>query len=244
MRRLATTFLVAAGAALFAPAGAGATPISHTFDANNQGWVVVQNGAQTAVPFVATGGNPGGFVRYTDATAETGCFLMPPAAPCDFSFMGVAVPSLAANYGGTWSFDYKTSHAPSLDDNIFLTIEGGGGSWTKEIPPANSVAWQHYSGPLTEAGWEPCCGIPVDQAHFKTQLANAQAVIVDGDVYTGAGEQYSLDNFTLTDGPAVTPPPAGAPPAAAPPAAAPAKKKCKKGRKLKHGKCVKKKVRK
>jgi hypothetical protein len=248
-RKWAATLVIAAGAALIAPAAAGATPTSFPFDSSSQGWAVGQNNAATAAPFIATGGNPGGFIRYTDAIAETGC---PSAAPCDRSFLYVPMSPLTGNYGGSWSFDFKTSVAPSLDDNVFLFINGTSGQLQKEIPPANSLAWQHFSGPLTETGWTFCTSGDVcpaaTQAQFKSVLSSADAAGVSPDVYKGTGEQYSLDNFGLTDGPVVTPPPAATspaatPPAAAPPAAAPAKKKCKKDRKLKRGKCVKKKRR-
>src|SRR6266540_3942731 len=99
VRRWAATLLIAAGAALIAPAAAGATPISFPFDSSSQGWGVGQSNTATAAPFIATGGNPGGFIRYTDAIAETGC---PSAAPCDRSFLYVTMSPLTGNYGGSW----------------------------------------------------------------------------------------------------------------------------------------------
>jgi hypothetical protein len=241
-----TLCVVVAAGALIAPAAATATPFSYPFNDSNQNFTVLQSGASTPATLVLTGGNPGGFIRFTDAIAETGC---PTVAPCDPSLFEGPNPlpgPLTANYGGTWSFDFKTDVAPSVNKNVYLIIDSGGVGLVKSIPPANTTNWQHFSGSLTEPGWllydfGVGTSAPATEAQFKSVLSDAIATDVQPDVYTGSGEHYGLDNFVFTNGPQ----PAASPPAAATPAAtAPARKKCKKGRKLKHGKCVKKKVRK
>jgi hypothetical protein len=237
--------LIAAAVALIAPAAAAATPFSYPFNDSNQNFTVLQNGGSTPATLVLTGGNPGGFIRLTDAIAETGC---PSVAPCDPSLFEGPNPlpgPLTANYGGAWSFDFKTDVAPSVNKNVYLIIDSGGVGLVKSNPPANTTNWQHFSGSLTEPGWiyyDSFAGTtaPATEAQFKSVLSDAIDTDVQPDVYTGSGEHYGLDNFVFTNGPQ----PAASPPAAAPAATPPARKKCKKGRKLKHGKCVRKKARK
>ena len=133
--------------------------------------------------------------------------------PCEFS--GFRSPTLAtgaltANYGGTWSFDFKTDVAPTVDKKISLNMTDptGGDQLLKGMLPANTLTWQHFSGALTESGWifclqtggDPVCG-PATQAQFKGVLAKATHIEIFGEVNTGSGEHYGLDNFVFTDGP-------------------------------------------
>src|SRR5688572_20924007 len=57
--------------ALTAPASAGTTVLSSTFDESDEGWVAIQSPYEPAVTteptFSSTGGNPGGFVSVTDS---------------------------------------------------------------------------------------------------------------------------------------------------------------------------------
>ncbi len=227
--------------AVFAvPAAAAASPISYTFDSSNQGWRQELGGNENPAVHVPAGGNPAGFIQILDLDGESGC----PAAPCDFSYFlsPVFAPgTLAANYGGEWSFDYRANTAPT-DYLLSLYIYGAAGdNLVKHVTPANVLAFQRVAVPLTESQWQYClntvtCG-PASQAQTKGLLASATYLKLMVDTNQGAGELYGLDNVALTDGPPA-------------PAATPVKKKkCKKGRKLvktKKGKrkCKKKKRRK
>jgi hypothetical protein len=229
--------VVSALAAAGLPAEAGATPKSFTFDANAQGWKVFQNGTQSDPEFSSFGGNPGGYIRGLDATAENGC----PGAPCDYLFLyapPVPAGTYTNNYGGAWSFDFGSQlpAVPGPYGKLLISDAAGNAVIIKFAVPSTPV-FQHISGSLTEPGWTYCtpsavCG-PATQAQFKSVLTAATFTDIFADVdATGiSGERYALDNFTLTDGPPLV-----------------VKKKCKKGKKLRkiHGKkkCVKKKKKK
>jgi hypothetical protein len=202
--------------ALLVPAGAGATTLSYTFDANDQGWRVSQ-GDPTLVPptFSATGGNPGGYVSTVDTGAETGC--PPPGPSCDLVlwFGPDLTGGLAANYGGTFSLDYNTDLGP--DFVLSLRIPVGAGDDLRVDIPYIGTGWQHISVPLVESSWTYCisappgCGPPTE-AEFRGALASAIRLLILGDVVDGTGETYGLDNVILTDiHRPVPPPPVGVP---------------------------------
>ena len=233
---------------LIAPTNAVATPFSYSFNTSSQSFVVLQNGGSLPATFVSgggnTGGSPDGYIADTDAIAETGCPTM--VAPCDISlFEAPDPPPGTANYGGTWSLDFKTDAAPTAGKNVYLIINDSvGQGLVKAIPPANTTAWQHFSGSLTEPGWllydlGAGTSAPATQAQFKAVLADATATDVQPDVNTGSGEHYGLDNFVFTNGPVAAGPP---PPAVSAPTGqrAAALKKCaKKKSKSKKKKCKK-----
>jgi hypothetical protein len=232
----------AALAALALPAVADATPLSYTFDSSREGWRVSQdNGFNVAsASFQATGGNPGGHLTATDSGVETGC---PGGTPCDLLYFYSPVLtgiSLAGNYGGTASFDLRSSVEPEFGAE-FLLLPPGDVYLDGLISDPSGTTYHSLSIPLNEAGnWAVCpyaggtCSTP-DQATFKSLLGASDVVAVMGDVADGTGEDYDLDNVSLTDGP---PPP--------PPAVVPtARKKCKKKKKKRHAavakRCKKKK---
>lgn len=225
-RTIAITICAAALLAL--PAAAQATPISYTFDGNNQGWDVSQDGASsgTDAPWTASAGNPGGGLQQADTGAESGC----PANPCDLLwFYSPPVPgSLSPNYGGTFSFDLSISVAPAFQ--VLFTIQDTSGNVVRHFTDSVGPGYRHYSQPLTEADWEYCpSGDPcaaATQAQFQSVLASPRYHDIRVDAVDGIGEQYRLDNVTLTEPP---PPPAPAPPAPA------QKKKCKKKKSKKRG---------
>lgn len=219
---------------------AGATPISQTFDSNSLGWQADQGGiaATPFDPFDATAGNPGGGgLRITD-TGDDAC--EDETDPCAFAyFFSGALPTSASNYGGTLSFDFRSSAALPFQE-VFACITDSPDALRElcgfATYPSGSTAYQKLTLPLvsTSPVWDYCdynppfaCGSPT-AAQMTALLSGPTELIVSADQVEGIGEAYSLDNVAFTDGgPVVTPPTV---------ASATKPKKGKKGGKKKCGK--------
>jgi hypothetical protein len=224
--------------AVFALCGsASATPLSFSFDHGNEGWLQTQNNGNTmtSAGFQPNNGNPGGRLSARDTGQETGCPNPTPTAPCDLLFFySPVIPTLGGNYGGTGSFDLRSSLEPEFGAELLLLppppnyLDG-------LIPEDLGTNFNHLSISLTEtANWNVCpydggsCS-PPSQAEFKALIGATDRVAVMADVArNGTGETYDLDNVILTDGPPAMP---------APVTTTPHKKKCKK--KKRHGRAAK-----
>ena len=246
--------LLATTAILSFAAPADAVPLSYTFSGNNQGWQQSQDNGMTFSPagFSSSGGNPGGRLTARDSGSESGCSATPPG-PCNLLtfYSPFTDAELGANYGGTASFDLRSSVTPAFGAEFFL-LPGGPDYLDGLIPTDTGTGYHTLSIRLDETGpWNVCpyaggpCTEPT-QAVFQSLIADSDEVAVMVDVGPdGTGETYDLDNVTLTDG---GPPPPPPPPGATPPTQN-SKKKCKKndkgkksskGRAAKKGKCKKK----
>jgi hypothetical protein len=212
MRLVLLAFVIALGLS----GSAAATPLSYTFDWDNQGWF--QNQDQSSNNFVTagfepTGGNLGGHLSAEDMGSDSGC---PSGIPCNsLTFYSPSVPMhFGANYGGTASFDLRSSVSPMYAAE-FLLLPDGPKYLDGLVPEDLGTDWHHLSIPLKEtAGWSVCsystgnCSTPSSQTVFKNMLAasNQVAVMVDVGPNDASRETYDLDNVSLTDGP-VTPAP-------------------------------------
>ncbi len=240
-------FVLLVTAAVLAMAGtASATSLNYNFTGGNQGWQQAQNpanGPEGPAGFLASGGNPGGRLSTKDSGPETGCHLMPPEDPCQLlTFYSPFVPTLGANYGGTASFDLRSSVNPDFAAEFLLLAEGSD-YLDGLIPESSGTGYHRLSIQLNETDrWAVCpyaggACTPPSQAQFIGLIAATDAVAAIADVGPdGTGETYDLDNVSLTDGGPLPPPP---PPGSNPPPTTKKHKKCKKNKK-KHKKCKKK----
>jgi hypothetical protein len=228
---------LAAIAALGTAASASATSLSYTFDSGNQGWMQKQDTASPdSVPagFQAIGGNPGGHLSALDTGPEDGC---PDSSPCEtLTFFSPFVSKLGANYGGTGSFDLRSSVDPEFGADLVL-LPPGDNYLDGFIPESPGKSYNHLSIPLIETArltgklsWAMCpyagglCTAP-SQAQFQSLMGSSDEIAVIADVGpNGTGETYDLDNVTLTE---PSPPAPPVPPASH-------KKKCKKKKKKHH----------
>jgi hypothetical protein len=248
IRAFGLLVLAAAAAMLALAATAGATPLEYTFNGNNQSWQQAQdpaNGPFVSAGFQSSGGNPGGRLTARDTGAEDGC---PDSDPCQLlTFYSPMVPTLGANYGGTASFDLRSSVDPAFAAE-FLLLPEGTEYLDGLIPESLGTGYHHLSIQMSEAAnWAVCPYLggtctPPSQAQFMALIGATDRVAVIADVGPdGTGETYDLDNVTLTDGGPLPPPPNhGTPPHKKPKKckkkkhrghrAAAAKKKCKKKR--------------
>jgi hypothetical protein len=246
IRTIGVIVMLVMAAALTSAGSVSAAPLNFTFDSDNQGWLQNQDQASTnflPAGFQPTGGNPDGHLTAQDSGAEDGC---PDGAPCQLlTFYSPVVPSLGANYGGTASFDLRSSVPPAHAAELLL-LASPPNYLDGFISETVATTYQHLSIALSEtatiggkAAWEVCpyaggrCS-PASQMDFQNLIARSDGIAVMVDVSANqTGETYDLDNVALTDGPAQPPIP-------------PRKhKKCKKkkhrhARATKKGKCKKK----
>jgi hypothetical protein len=233
--------LVGLIAVLAMPALASATPLNYTFDASNEAWGQHQNPQSqiTSAGWLATGGNPGGHLSATDTASDAGCTTDGTGTPCNTLFFEsptLAVGGLTGNYGGTASFDLRSSVNPAFASEIEIGSTSLQALLSGVILETSGTTYHHLSIPLSETGaaWLYCATscVPPSQAQFKALLAAADFISVNADVGpltpTSTGETYDLDNVSLTDGLPQAP-------------AKPKKKKCKKKKKKKRAAVAKKK---
>src|SRR3954469_17988932 len=123
--KVSVLLLLAVAASLAIVGTAGATPLEYTFSGSNQSWQQAQdpaNGPFVGATFQPSGGNPGGRLTARDTGPEDGC---PDTDPCQLlTFYSPMVPTLGANYGGTASFDLRSSVDPAFAAE-FLLLPGG-----------------------------------------------------------------------------------------------------------------------
>lgn len=214
--------LFAAGLAL-AP-GAGALTASYEFTGSTQGWNVAQG---SGGPFAAPSYDPGGFIFAQDTGPDSGC---PDANPCNYFFFAgpPLVTTLAANYGGTISFDYSTNvFVPGATGILYIETSNSSGADLGYVFSIPGPGFQRISIPLIEtAGWRYCQNAPrtcapASRQQFETVLSAGVYTDVLADTIVGTGETYALDNFSIAELPA--PPKTN-------------KKKCRKGKKGDKGK--------
>jgi hypothetical protein len=230
VRRTCVGLLAACAVMLASSGSASATPLSFTFDSDNQGWTQSQDQADQSkfetAGFEASGGNPGGHLHARDSGPENGC---PGNDPCELlTFYSPLVIPLGGNYDGMASFDLRSSDPMPVSAAELLLFAAGDNYLDGLLPSQEGTDYNRFSIPLNEtANWTVCpyaggsC-TPPSQAQFKSLIGatDQTAVMVDiaGQDADGTGETYDLDNVTLTE---------GAPPPVTP---APQKKKCKKKR--------------
>lgn len=231
IRKISVLALLAVAVAVAIPGTASATPLEYTFSGNNQGWLQSQDNGTTvsAAGFQSSGGNPGGRLTAKDNGAETGC---PDLTPCNLlTFYSPLVSTLGSNYGGTASFDLRSSVNPAFAAE-FLLLPAGSDYLDGLVPETAGTDYHTLSIQMTEAAnWAVCpyaggaCHAP-SQTEFISLIGASDEIAVIVDVGPdGTGETYDLDNVVLTDGgPLPPPPPHGGTP---PPKKA---KKCKKKR--------------
>jgi hypothetical protein len=164
------------GTVVSAPTASAATIIS-TFDTSAEGWT--PNPGQATLSWVATGGNPGGHIRISDAGGGAVPFGSGAFAPA--AFLG----DLSSFLGGTLSLDMATF--------------GGGGATFASFGRIQLSAWRPFSAPLTAAAWGKT------EQEFLAILANVTSIGVPTDAFDG-GDTIGIDNFAITDASAVPEP--------------------------------------
>ncbi len=176
------------------PAFAGT--IVSTFNANSEGWLVADDGANTSVTYLAAGGNPGGAIQRMDASLVGYMHFQAPA-----KFLG----NVSAYYNGTLSYDLLQSVTDTDPTWYYRELIQGAGLLilhTVGLAP-DTTNWRHFSVPLNAAaGWivvptiEDYSGPAVTDAQFQAVLANVTGLYITGDLISG-NDVARLDNVVL-----------------------------------------------
>ena len=191
MNQGAVLFCWALALASCRPGPARADFIRSSFDSGGEGWGV---GGGVAA-WQATGGNPGGYLQYTDTIdgAPTLTALAPAA------FLG----DLSAYDRGTLAFDSIFFSGNGNFDPKFGRVQISNGSLmaTLDLAPLDPImTWATYSATLNAASWG------VSQVIWSQILANVTAINIALESKDKAGEVMGLDNVVLATNAAVPEP--------------------------------------
>jgi hypothetical protein len=186
--RAAVVSCAAAAGFCVVPAISSAKTIQSTFNKNLQGWTVIGDPATGSPSWVATGGNPGGYLSAVDGGQGVDMLAVAPK-----SFRG----KKGAFYGGTLRFDRQIDNtsggsyfAPPED----VLLIGDGGTevhFTLATPPGASWTRQQ----ITLLPQDTSDG--TSAATLQAVLSNLTAVQIEIE-YIGGGETDDLDNVVLT----------------------------------------------
>jgi hypothetical protein len=165
--------------------------VQSTFDTGDDGWRV---GDLTGVPpliapaYLATGGNPGGFIQAQDVFWWTS-FVAPA------SFLG----DQSAAYGGELRFD-QSELPNSGGPTPWVALVGGGLQlgYAGVIPGSQ---WTPMVVPLRPGGWiVGATLLPATDAQLLAVLSSLTALRINADYLDGA-DQVGLDNAMLLSAP-------------------------------------------
>lgn len=125
----------------------GLAPITSTFDTDADAWRTTDGATLSPLPtFVATGGNPGGFIRGVDGDGSYWYWDAP----------GKFLGNRLSSYGRILSFDlrqHRTDSPAGERPDIILTGPGGT-QLVYNTAPSPGSNWTSYSVVLVEtAGW-------------------------------------------------------------------------------------------
>ena len=161
-------------------------PIVSSFDTDDEGWLVNPALAATA-NFVATGGNPGGYLEVTDGPGVG--LLANVTAPSKF------LGDLRVYDYGTLSFDTIAFEASDTNTNFgIVEISNGIDTASYQLVPNGEPlpTWTTYTATFSASTWG------VTQATWDSILAAVTEIRVILDYVGAVGESAGFDNFTLT----------------------------------------------
>lgn len=166
-----------------------AAAISSTFDSDAEGWIGIPG--EGSVAFAATGGNPGGHIRVSDAGGGGG---LGSGAIAPAKFLG----DLLAFDGGALSTDLAAFAGGGGTFAIFGTVRitgGGDEAFFDLATTAPASGWESYSAPLTAAAWGKT------DAEWAAILGDVTEVAISTDAFDGP-DTIGIDNFAIVPEPA------------------------------------------
>lgn len=184
-----------------------------TFDSGSDGWIVVDRVnnslrvSGTRQPsFIASGGNPGGFVRTADNSSNYSL---------DFYWRapGKFLGDKSAAYGGRLDFDVRSNDADSYIPYSVVLIGGGVTNVGPILYFTQANTWKHFSYPLvagavltnyipavTLATWtNVTTHLPSTEYDLRAALEDLQVLDIAGEYGYGA-DTGDLDNVALVAG--------------------------------------------
>jgi hypothetical protein len=146
---------------------------------------------ETGLPqYIATGGNPGGFLRAEDDVAGGTWYWAAPAP-----YLG----DQSTAYQGTLSFQLKQSPTTNQFEDEDVILEGAGQTLVFTLPNHPGEAWTAYALSLREGqGWKRGSrdGEAASAADLQAVLGNVSRLWIRGEYVTGS-DTGALDNVRL-----------------------------------------------
>ncbi len=163
------------------------------FDTDNEGWRASGDPISTIPAWQASGGNPGGYIRVTDA-AIGGTWYFEAAN----RFKGNKCD--AYDKFLRWDqFTSDTSNQQPFGGNPDVVLEGAGLTLVFDNAQNPGLTWTHYDIRLREdTGWRlnNINGAQPSQAQFRAALGNITALRIRGE-YRSQADFGGLDNVVL-----------------------------------------------
>ena len=166
---------------------------SSTFNTGDEGWLVgdfYSNTGFSTPTYVATGGNPGGFLRTNDLYGYNS--YQAPSA-----FLG----NQSGAYGGTLSLDQRVLSSDGVPYAMLVISDGTQTLQYMTNPPGTSFT--HFDIPLlASAGWQNAntsgnAGSPATELQLQQVLSGLTFLHLDADWQSGS-DQVDLDNVILS----------------------------------------------
>ena len=161
-----------------------------TFDVDAEGWTVTGDAQRgTGIPsFVASGGNPGGFLSATDDETGGVWYWQAPA-----KFLG----NISEAYGQTLRFELRQSAITQQRDDYDVVLKGPGGTFYFDTPYNPGKTWTAYTAVLSETGgWTKSDGSIPTQAEMRALLSDVNTLQIRGE-YRSAADTGDIDNVVL-----------------------------------------------
>jgi len=159
---------------------------SSTFDAGFDGWNPVIFGFS----WQSDGGNPGGFLQFTEC--------------CNPPFSSLQAPR---TYLGDWSsldgigafrYDFRLFGGTTDPNTAGVLVIGPGGSmFWHQSANAGINGWETLAAPLSQTSWE------ITSGSWNSILANVTEVRLVPDYLDGFGETTGIDNIALVPEPSM-----------------------------------------
>lgn len=155
---------------------------SSTFDTDADGWTFLSVGHT----WEATGGNPGGYIRYDDNKGGNSAITAPAEYLGNWTAMGVTNLTYEAK------IFYKGSVYKLGTYTIIISGPGGKARWYGP-PPDPSAGWLYLDVPLVESAWV------VQSGSWDALLADVTELMIPMEYYNNWGpfEITGVDNIQL-----------------------------------------------
>jgi hypothetical protein len=183
--------LVVPAFALLSSACGPAALASSTFEGDNEGWSLSNNGALTAPTLVREGGNPAGHLCGRDEGDGDIWYFVAPQ-----KYLG----NMSGAMGKRITYDLKQGNMFNQIRGRDVVLNGGGlaVTWNMRAPPR--LDWTPYSVRFdATSGWaidEPN-GADATEADLRTVLSDLRSLRIRGEFFDGLNDTACIDNVYL-----------------------------------------------
>ena len=183
-------FLVVPALALFGSACGPAAFAASTFEGDNEGWQLANNGSLTAPTLMREGGSPAGHLCGRDeGDGDIWYFIAPQ------KFLGNATAAL----GKRLTFDLKQGNVFNQIRGRDVVLNGGGLAVTWFLRAGPRLDWTAFSVRFdATSDWridEPSGpGADATEQELRTVLSDLRSVRIRGEFFDGLNDTACIDN--------------------------------------------------